>query len=396
MRNIKYLILGGGPAGLCFASKLNARGETDFLVLEKENSAGGLCKSEIIDGAPIDVGGGHFLDTRDSDVLEFLFGFMPREEWKLFTRDSRIEIDNVQIGHPIEANIWQLSINDQIEYLKSIAKAGCNIGKKKPEFFSDWIIWKLGEKIADEYMLPYNQKMFGKYLDRLGTYWLDKLPNVSFEETLRSCMEKRTHGKEPAHAKFYYPKKFGYGEVWKRIAETLKDKIKYNSLVTQMNVENRIVNNEYQAKYIINTCPWDSFEIEGISNELKTCIEKLAHTSVVIEYIHEDINSNAQWIYIPDKDKNYHRMLIRKNFIENAKGFWTETNAERYEKGVNKCFYNMYAYPVNLINKPLMVKKILSSMKLCSVFGLGRWGEWEHLNSDVVVRHALDLADVLR
>jgi len=395
MRNIKYLILGGGPAGLCFASKLNARGETDFLVLEKESSAGGLCKSEIIDGAPIDVGGGHFLDTRDSDVLEFLFGFMPREEWNLFTRDSRIEINNVQIGHPIEANIWQLSMDDQIEYLKSIAKAGCNIGMKKPEVFSDWIIWKLGEKIADDYMLPYNRKMFGRYLDKLGTYWLDKLPNVSFEETLRSCIEKRVYGKEPAHAKFYYPKKFGYGEVWKRIAETLKDKIKYNSLVMRMNVENRIVNNEYQAEYIINTCPWDSFEIEGISDALRTCIEKLAHTSVVIEYIHEDINSNAQWIYIPDELKSYHRLLIRKNFIENAKGYWTETNAERYEKGVNKCFYNIYAYPLNLTDKPLIIRKILSSMKLCNVFGLGRWGEWEHLNSDVVVRHALDLANIL-
>ncbi len=396
MKNIKYLVLGGGAAGLSFASKLKLNGETDFLVLEKENTAGGLCRSEMMDGAPVDTGGGHFLDTRDSGVLDFLFGFMPEDEWNLFERDSRIEIHNVQIGHPMEANIWQLSIDDQIEYLKSIAAAGCNTGMEKPEVFSEWITWKLGRKIADDYMLPYNRKMFGNYVDELGTYWLDKLPSVSFEETLRSCLTKKAYGKEPAHAKFYYPKKYGYGEVWKRIAESLKNKMSYGSSVVQLDVENRIVNNEWKAEYIINTCPWDSFEIRGISDEVRGYIQELAHTSVVIEYQHEDMDTQAQWIYIPDENKDYHRLLIRKNFIENAKGYWTETNAERYQKSADKSFLNMYAYPLNLTNKPLHIKKLLSSMKLHHIFGLGRWGEWEHLNSDVVVRHALNLADALK
>ena len=43
----------------------------------------------------------------------------------------------------------------------------------------DWIYWKLGDKIADDYMIPYNQKIFNKELNELGTYWLEKLPNVS-------------------------------------------------------------------------------------------------------------------------------------------------------------------------------------------------------------------------
>ena len=32
----------------------------------------------------------------------FLFGFMPESEWDLYTRDSRIEINGNEIGHPIE------------------------------------------------------------------------------------------------------------------------------------------------------------------------------------------------------------------------------------------------------------------------------------------------------
>ena len=70
---MKYLILGAGPAGLSFANRLLQLGETDFLVLEKEFEAGGLCRSADVDGAPLDIGGGHFLDVRRPDVTKFLY-----------------------------------------------------------------------------------------------------------------------------------------------------------------------------------------------------------------------------------------------------------------------------------------------------------------------------------
>ena len=159
---MKYLILGAGPAGLTVANMLKQKGITDFLVLEREATAGGLCRSVDVDGAPFDIGGGHFLDVRRPKVNEFLFRFMPEDEWDKYVRDSRIVVNGNVINHPIEANIWQMKIEDQVEYLKSIASAGCNTGKKMPEDFVDWIYWKLGSKVAEDYMIPYNQKMFRK------------------------------------------------------------------------------------------------------------------------------------------------------------------------------------------------------------------------------------------
>ena len=111
---IKYLILGAGPAGLTFARKLMDRGETSFLVLEKENCAGGLCRSVEVDGSPLDIGGGHFLDVRRPAVNDFLFRFMPAEEWQFFERDSRIAIAEKLIGPPFEANIWQMDLESQV------------------------------------------------------------------------------------------------------------------------------------------------------------------------------------------------------------------------------------------------------------------------------------------
>ena len=98
---MKYLILGAGPAGLTLANMLMERGEDDFLVIEKEDSAGGLCRSRDVDGSPFDTGGGHFLDVRDPDVTKFVFGFLPEDEWDRYERDSRIDLYGDIIGSPI-------------------------------------------------------------------------------------------------------------------------------------------------------------------------------------------------------------------------------------------------------------------------------------------------------
>ncbi|MCR4787753.1 MAG: NAD(P)-binding protein, partial [Lachnospiraceae bacterium] len=232
MINVKYLILGGGPAGLCLANALVRKGENSVLLLEKENEAGGLCRSADVDGWALDTGGGHFLDVRRPAVCDFLFDYMGKEEWELYERDSRIDLNGSEISHPLEANIWQLPEEKQNEYLDSIKKAGCNNGLPMPQRFTEWINWKLGDKIAEDYMIPYNKKMFADELDELGTYWLEKLPNVDYEDTLRSCREHRAYGTQPGHQSFYYPKKYGYGEVWKRLADELGDRIICNATVS--------------------------------------------------------------------------------------------------------------------------------------------------------------------
>lgn len=404
----KYLILGAGPAGLCLANTLRKiGGEDNFFVLEKENTAGGLCRSVDVDGSPFDIGGGHFLDVRRPKVDDFLFQFMPMDEWNLFTRDSRIEVNGQLIGHPIEANIWQMKIDDQVKYLKSIAAAGCNTGTPRPEKFVDWIYWKLGKRIADDYMIPYNQKMFSKELNQLGTYWLEKLPNVSFEETLRSCLEHKPYGTEPGHAKFYYPKKYGYGELWLRMANSLGDHIEYDKNVKSIDFNNRTVattdGEKYSADKIITTIPWMEFdELTGMPQELQNSIKELRFSSIQTEYVDKDLDTSCQWIYYPDPKLSYHRILVRSNFAFDkkgmkAKGYWTETNSERIglENENSKFRYlNKYAYPLNTIHKPEIMEQLLNWSKGRNVIGLGRWGEHQHYNSDVVVEKAMNLAEV--
>lgn len=402
MNKVKYLILGAGPAGLTFARMLKDRGEDSFLVLEKESEAGGLCRSTMVDGSPFDIGGGHFLDVRREKVNELLFRFMPKEEWNLYERDSRITFGGITIGHPFEANIWQMPLEKQVDYLESIAKAGCNSGTPMPDKFIEWITWKLGEKIAADYMIPYNRKMFADDLDELGTYWLEKLPDVSFKETLLSCLTHKPYGTQPGHASFYYPKEYGYGEVWLRMAESMKENMVYGCDVTGLDFEAKTVScadgTRYEADRIITTIPWTCFEkLEHISEDLKADIGKLKSSAIETRYVPDNPDTDAQWIYYPEEKLPYHRILVRHNFCEGSKGCWLETRQERtamYDKEDSSYRYmNEYAYPLNTLEKPQIMDRLLVYAKSREVYGLGRWGEHNHYNSDVTVERAMNLAE---
>ncbi len=399
---MKYLILGAGSSGLTLANRLKQMGETSFFVLEKEKEAGGLCRSTQVDGSPFDIGGGHFLDVRRPKVNEFLFQFMPEEEWEKFDRDSRIAVNGDVISHPIEANIWQMKLENQVEYLKSIAVAGCNLKEEMPQEFVSWIYWKLGDKIAENYMIPYNQKMFGEDLNQLGTYWLEKLPNVSFEETLLSCLTKKAYGEQPGHAQFFYPKKYGYGELWLRMAEEIKGQIKYDASVHAIDFDTNTVTTKegetYSADVIISTIPWMEFaKITGMPQELKEKIGHLKYSSVQTAYFPDNLDTEAQWVYYPDPELSYHRILVRHNFCNGSKGYWTECNSTRVDETTESTFQymNQYAYPLNTIGKPEIMKELLEWAKTRRVYGIGRWGEHQHYNSDLVVELALKMAEEL-
>ncbi len=80
---------------------------------------------------------------------------------------------------------------------------------------------------------------------------------------------------------------------------------------------------------------------------------------------------------------------------------WFETNLDRVglfeESGSADTFtyVNEYAYPLNTVNKPASIAKILEIASAGNVIGLGRWGEHEHYNCDLVMERAMKLAERL-
>jgi protoporphyrinogen oxidase len=393
MSPVKYLILGAGPSGLTFAHALLRHGEESFLLLEREAEAGGLCRSAQVDDAPLDFGGGHFLDVARKDVLEFLFRFMPESEWRSFARVAKVRLRGVEIGHPLERHLWELPVPDQLDFLESAARAGQARGAAKPARFGDWIRWKLGDRIAEEYMLPYNRKMWRMDLDRLGTYWLEKLPDVSFREILASCLQRDGRGVLPAHGTFLYPRQHGYGEVWRRMGQALGDHLALRAPVTEIEVETRTVNREFRAEFIVNTIPWTTWaRVANLPPEVSRAVSQLVHVPIDIDYHPETIPGPAHWIYEPDERISYHRILCRASFRAGARGHWTETHSRAADPVAGIRFSNEYAYPVNTVEKPEAMAAIRKWARAAGVLPLGRWGEWEHINSDVAVERAFERA----
>ena len=356
-------------------------GQESFLVLEKESEAGGLCRSTEVDGKPLDIGGGHFLDLKRKEVLELLFQFMPREEWQEHHRVSKIRIRGVEIDHPLEGNLWQLPISDQMDFLESIAKAGCLRGEPKPEAFADWITWKLGECIAREYMLPYNRKIWSMDPNALGTYWLYKLPDVSFRETLQSCLERRMFGALPAHGTFLYPKEHGYGEVWRRMGEALGDRLHLG---------------EGLQKHRPGTADRESPLPGGGHRQLdplvgvgtgradpgrcpRTAIGKLVQVPIDVDYCPDTLPSDSHWTYDPDESKSFHRILLRANFCTGRAGIGPKPTP-RAPPPSNRRFRhrNEFAYPVNTSGQTRAGRHGPGWAKSHGIAPLGRWGHWEH------------------
>jgi protoporphyrinogen oxidase len=398
MVSCTYLILGAGPSGLALAQALLAQGVpgAEVRVLERESEAGGLCRSVTVDGAPLDIGGGHFLDVRRKEVLEFLFRFMPSEEWNTHQRVAKIHFRGREIDHPLEANLWQLGREEQAEFLESLAQAGSVRAAPRPEGFEAWVRWKLGDRIADEYLLPYNRKLWSIDLERLGTHWLQKLPDVSFRESLRSCLEGRPFGTLPAHGTFLYPKAHGYGEVWRRMGEGLGDGLVTSCPVTDIDLERRTVNGRFRAETIITTIPWTDWPVlTRVPPAVAACIAQLGHVAIDVDYHPASMPTAAHWLYDPRPEVAHHRSLLRHNFCPGAHGHWTESNASRSGAADGFRHRNALAYPLGTRGTPEAVAVVLDWARRHGVIGAGRWGRWEHVNSDVAVSEALALAATL-
>jgi hypothetical protein len=56
---------------------------------------------------------------------------------------------------------------------------------------------------------------------------------------------------------------------------------------------------------------------------------------------------------------------------------------------------NEFAYPVNTCSKREAMAEILTWAKGHGVIGAGRWGTWEHMNSDVAVAEGIKLGKAL-
>ncbi len=400
-----YFIIGAGITGVTVARLLQQRRDTNFLILEKDKEAGGLCRTRVINDHILDIGGGHFLCTIYPEVYDFIFSHLPKNQFNYYQRVSKIKLGNTIIDYPIESNLWQLPQDTQIDYLISAVQSGEVVGKKEPKNYEEWIRWKLGNAIANNYMIPYNKKIWGVKPKEMDIDWLNKIPRLNTKEIIQSCLAKISDKKKfPSHAGFYYPKQGGFQAIFDSIYKHVKNKVRLNEPVTKLQYKKNywLINDKYKAKKIINTIPW-VYIAKALGNPkiITKQLKFLKANSVVVSLWQEKYNHDWHWLYIPSLKEERHREFYIHNYAPDSKknGFFSETNINRWPgkkdwSNGNKPIYeyvNKFAYPIAVINHSKAIKTIHQYLKPKNLYGVGRWGQWQYLNMDVCMWHAMQL-----
>lgn len=400
-----YVIIGGGISGIAAARLLQLSGVERVAVLEAEAEPGGLCRTREIGGHVLDTGGGHFLCTKYPEVYAFVFAHIARTEFNWFDRISRVAINGTEVDYPLESNLWQLPRRACAEYLVSLAQNGEARGLPAPADFEGWIRWKLGDRIAEDYMLPYNRKIWGVPAAEMDTDWLHKIPRVQVREVLEACLARAADPVHlPSHAGFYYPKRGGFQRVFDALADPVRDLIHTGTPVRSLERigDTLVVNGRLRARAVINTAPWTTLlDSPLLRGEAATAARRLRHNEIVVS-LHEggDAATDAHWRYEPDERLTHHRTFFIPNFAPHsaAGGFYRETNGQRWHAGAAGEIFaasNPFAYPIPAIGWAAAIESVLTQARQHGVHGLGRWGQWQYFNSDVCLREAMLLVDRL-
>jgi len=402
----EYVIIGAGVTGLTLCKKFREAGVNNILVLEAADQAGGLCRSENIDGHQLDIGGGHFFHTKYPEVFEYVFSHLSKDEFRYYERVSKIALGGITIDYPVESNIWQLPLEEEIQYLISVVRNGEFQGRPEPKNYEEWIRWKLGDKICDDYMIPYNEKLWGVKVDQMDCDWLYKIPQVNVEEILKYSLERKADVRKfPAHIHFYYPMKGGFQRIVDALAEDEKHYIQFKTKAVKL--ENRdkrwVINKELETKYVINTVPWNSlYEPLGAPEELTADFAKIQYNRLMISLYEKQYTHNWHWRYIPDIHKTYHREFFIHNFAADSKenGVYLESNLDRYRQQTmkynGKLIYEVRteaAYPIPVIGHQNAIKHILEYYEPKGLFGVGRWGQHQYQNADVSMYEAMKFVE---
>lgn len=161
-RHVGLVIIGGGPTGLGAASRLTDKGENDWLLVEGDDTPGGLASTDITpEGFLFDMGG-HVIFSHYQyfdDLLNAALG-EGEEAWNWHQRVSYVWCRNRWVAYPFQNNISQLPAEDQEECLCGLVEATVenSHARTKPANFDEWILRTQGRGIADLFMRPYNFK----------------------------------------------------------------------------------------------------------------------------------------------------------------------------------------------------------------------------------------------
>lgn len=307
MQKVKYLILGAGISGLTFASLKTGN---DYLIIEKENTIGGLCKSFYSKNFVWDVAG-HFFHFHSEETKAYYLELTRRLKQRNVEKCAKVYYCGQMMDAPFQYNIHQLKTEEFIECLTNLYFAK---GSEQAENFEDYVKLKYGDGISKKFLIPYNEKLYACKMNELEKNSMGGfLPKLNFN-SLMNYYRKGDKKEKTYNDTFLYPIN-GCMEVMNALAEKIdRERINLNEKVCNIDVKNKIVITDkasYKYEYLINSIPLSTF-IECAEGKRE---KELKWNKVLVLNIGFDkpsIDKKVSWIYFPG-DEVFYRVGFYNN-----------------------------------------------------------------------------------
>jgi protoporphyrinogen oxidase len=434
MHTSNLSILGGGWAGLLVARKAIDSNINDISIIEASttNEVGGLLKTELIDGFTVDCGGPHLLFSRNKDILGEILGILGTNYLQK-KRNNFVFYNNQYISYPFENGIYKLSPKVRVKFINSIIERMIFMAKNqdwRPINFLEWITGFFGDYMADEYLIPYNNKIWKRPLDKLAADWVftpGRLPFPVLGDMVKAAAGISNVGyKEQAY--FYYPEHGGIYSLFKALYNSIIEKgINYvtNEPITDIRIKNNNmfnINGKITSKKLISTIPLPELLLSIDKNNYKNLANKFDYNSVVVVAVGINKNTpNQTTVYVPEQGIIFHRYTWMSSMVpptdKNKSNLIAEItipkgeiyNEDKLVKQVvdgllkigiiedenqilfTKAWFNRYGYPIYALDHNEIRNEAQEILGDIGIRSVGRWGSWHYWNTDMVYKAVNDL-----
>ncbi len=431
------VIIGAGPCGLACARELERVGHPDWLILERSEHAGGLASS-VCDPAGFtwDLGG-HVVFSHFGEFDALLEEVMDGDIWS-HDRSSYVRFQDRWVPYPFQNNLRYLPQPVLEECLEGLANAP---GGGPDMHFASWMRAVFGAGITRHFMDPYNFKVWATHPARMSADWIaERVSVIDYERVLTNVREGRDDIAWGPNNRFVFPAVGGTGEIYRRLARRLNDRIRFGAEVVGVDPDRQTIHladgGELHYDSVVSTMPLD--KLVGALREAPYSLEQAAmllrHNGVYMVGVGYEtpLADDKSWMYFPQTDVPFYRAT---NFAKYAAtnvpdadtlrycSYMTETAfsderpeprdglEQRVEAGLRNAGVISgtppvasihveeipYAYPVPTRERDAALGEIQPWLMQRGILSRGRFGAWRYEigNMDHAVKMGIDAARLI-
>ncbi len=430
----RVAIIGAGPCGLACARELERLGHANWRLFESGSEVGGLARS-VVDPAGFtwDLGG-HVVFSHYGEFDALLEAVMGADVCH-HDRCSYVRVGDRWVPYPFQNNLRHLPPAVVRECLDGLAVAA---GGDPSMNFADWMLAVFGAGITRHFMAPYNLKVWATAPELMASRWSgERVAVIDYARAEAAVAAGEDDLGWGPNRRFQFPEAGGTGEIYRRMARPLADRIRLGARVDRLDPlarELRLGDGSAEGyDVLVSTMPLDRLvgSVDGAPDAVLAAAAALAHNGVYMVGVglEQPLADARSWMYFPDADVPFYRVTNFAKYapanvpggdVERLSSYMTETAfsdarpvaraglEDRVVEGLvtvgladpDAAVASVhveelpYAYPVPTLGRDRALAVIQPWLEGQGILSRGRFGTWRYElgNMDHAVKMGIDAA----